>query len=179
MKATLAAFIIPPGRDYGHCGGMRQEALEMARQNDEHLPFIRFLDVASRDRHHDNRNTRFCCERGFVLYKLEEKEPAFYARLVEFGCTLYLGEFYTILPTVRLDDPHPVICVRGVNIPLNSTTINEALEVPEVPNHEYEARLREMYLEWLRDTLVEPTRRDQVYWGAAEGITRTYWSPDA
>uniref|UniRef100_M1DRK8 Uncharacterized protein n=1 Tax=Solanum tuberosum TaxID=4113 RepID=M1DRK8_SOLTU len=56
----------------------------MAGQNDEHLPFIWFPDAANRERHHDYRNTWFCCERGFVLHKLEEKEPAFYARLVEF-----------------------------------------------------------------------------------------------
>uniref|UniRef100_M1DE26 Putative plant transposon protein domain-containing protein n=1 Tax=Solanum tuberosum TaxID=4113 RepID=M1DE26_SOLTU len=36
-----------------------------------------------------------------------------------------------------------------------------------------------MDLEWQRDTLVEPTHRDQVYWATAEGITSTDWSPDA
>uniref|UniRef100_M1DXF4 Uncharacterized protein n=1 Tax=Solanum tuberosum TaxID=4113 RepID=M1DXF4_SOLTU len=36
-----------------------------------------------------------------------------------------------------------------------------------------------MDLEWLRDTLAEPVRRDRVYWATAEGITSTDWSPDA
>ncbi|KAH0685721.1 hypothetical protein KY290_017249 [Solanum tuberosum] len=130
----------------------------MVGQNDENLPFIRFPDAASRERHHDYRNTGFCCERGFVLHKLEEKEPTLYA---------------------RLDDPHPVIRIRGVDIPLNATTFNEALVVPEVLNHKYEARIREMDLEWLRDTLVEPTRQDQVYWATVEGITITDWSPNS
>ncbi|KAH0698648.1 hypothetical protein KY284_012863 [Solanum tuberosum] len=43
----------------------------MAGQNDEHFPFIRFPDAASRERHHDNRNTGFYCEMGIVLHKLE------------------------------------------------------------------------------------------------------------
>lgn len=50
----------------------------MASQYDENLPFLRFLDVASRERHHDYR------KRALVLRKVEEKVPAFYARLVEF-----------------------------------------------------------------------------------------------
>uniref|UniRef100_M1DMY5 Putative plant transposon protein domain-containing protein n=1 Tax=Solanum tuberosum TaxID=4113 RepID=M1DMY5_SOLTU len=80
---------------------------------------------------------------------------------------------------MQWDNPHPVIRIRGVDISLNATAINEALEVPEVPNYEYETRLREIDLEWLRDTLVEPTRWDQVHWATAEGITSTNWSPDA
>uniref|UniRef100_A0A0V0ICV9 Putative ovule protein n=1 Tax=Solanum chacoense TaxID=4108 RepID=A0A0V0ICV9_SOLCH len=146
----------------------------MAGQNDEHFPFIRFLYAASQERHHDHHNMGFCCERGFVLHRLGEKEPAFYARLVEFGwvpltealsdaCSTWVREFYAILPTLRWDDSHPVIRIIEVDIPLNATAINESLEVPKVPNHEYEARLKELALEWLRDTFVEPTHRDQVY----------------
>ncbi|KAH0722368.1 hypothetical protein KY290_005044 [Solanum tuberosum] len=107
-------------------------------QNDEHLPFIRFPNAASRKRHHDHRNTGFYCERGFLVHKLEEKEPAFYARLVEFGWvpltdappdarSTWVREFYAILPTVQWDDFHSVICIKGVDIPLNATAINEAL----------------------------------------------------
>ncbi|KAH0685357.1 hypothetical protein KY284_015910 [Solanum tuberosum] len=33
-----------------------------------------------------------------------------------------------------------------------------------------------MDLEWLRDTLVEPARRNRVYWPTVEGITSTDWS---
>ncbi|KAH0685782.1 hypothetical protein KY290_017318 [Solanum tuberosum] len=117
----------------------------MERPNDEHLPFIRFPDAASWERHHDNRITRFCCNRVFVLHMLEEKPPAFYARLMEFEWA----------PLTKAPPD-------GVDIPLNATVINEVLELPDVPNVEFEAKLREMDLEWLKDTIVEPTRRDQV-----------------
>uniref|UniRef100_M1DUM8 Uncharacterized protein n=1 Tax=Solanum tuberosum TaxID=4113 RepID=M1DUM8_SOLTU len=52
---------------------------------------------------------------------------------------------------------------------MNATAINEALEVLEISNVDYEAKLREIDLEWLRDTLVEPASRDRVYWPTAEG----------
>ncbi|KAH0722485.1 hypothetical protein KY290_005135 [Solanum tuberosum] len=91
----------------------------------------------------------------------------------------WVKEFYAILPTVRWDDSYPVIRIRGVDIPLNATAINEALEVSEISNAKYEAKLREMDLEWLRYTLVEHARWDQVYWATAEGITSTDWSSDA
>uniref|UniRef100_M1DPX3 Putative plant transposon protein domain-containing protein n=1 Tax=Solanum tuberosum TaxID=4113 RepID=M1DPX3_SOLTU len=86
---------------------------------------------------------------------------------------------YVILPTVYWEDSYPVICFWGVNIPLNATAINEVLELPEVSNAEFEAKLWEMDLGWLRDTLIDPSKRDQVYWATSEGITSTNLSPDA
>uniref|UniRef100_M1DXI4 Putative plant transposon protein domain-containing protein n=1 Tax=Solanum tuberosum TaxID=4113 RepID=M1DXI4_SOLTU len=88
-------------------------------------------------------------------------------------CTFHLGE------GVIRHSTYPAIRIWGVDIPTNATALNEALEVPEVSNAEYEAKLRGMDLEWLRDTLVEPTRRDRVYWATAEGIISTDWLPDA
>lgn len=63
---------------------------------------------------------------------------------------------------MRWDYPHPIIRILEVDIPSNVTFINEVLEVSKVSNAEYEAKLREIDLEWLRDTLVEPAHRDQV-----------------
>ncbi|KAH0699046.1 hypothetical protein KY284_013261 [Solanum tuberosum] len=162
----------------------------MAGLNEENLPFARFPDAVSRERHHDNRNAGFCCERGFVLLKLEKKAHIFYASLMKFEWTplteappdarsTWVRKFYAILPTVQWDDFHPIFRIWRVDIPLNATIINEALEFPEVPNAEYEAKLREIELGWLRDTMIEPARRDQVYWATAEGITNSNWSPDA
>lgn len=83
---------------------------------------------------------------------LEEKALAFDAHLIEFGldplnddlpdaCSIWVKEFYVILPIVHWQDPYLVIRVWGVDIPLNCTTINNVLGFPGVPNTEFEAKL--------------------------------------
>ena len=96
---------------------------------------------------------------------MEEKASAFYARLVKFGwlplteappeCPLYLCEGVLCYPsTICWDVPYQVIRFRGVDIPLNITTINEELEMSKVSNLAFEDKLREMDLEWLRATWI-------------------------
>lgn len=41
---------------------------------------------------------------------------------------------------------------------MNSTTIKEVLEVPYVFNLEYKANIRDMDLEYLPNTIVDPTK---------------------
>lgn len=48
-------------------------------------------------------------------------------------------DFYAILLIVRLDEPYPINCIWGINIPLNATVINEVLEFPRVrQSHRHE-----------------------------------------
>lgn len=42
------------------------------------------------------------------------------------------------MPIVRRDDPYSVIHMKGVDIPLNFTTIIKDLEIPEIPNYNFE-----------------------------------------
>lgn len=80
------------------------------------------------------------------MLKFEDKEPAFYARSVDFRWISltegppaargnWVQEFYIVLPPVRWDYPSCAIRICGVGIPLNAITINETLEVPKVLNH--------------------------------------------
>ena len=145
----------------------------MAQQNDDNTPFVRFSDDASWEWYHDYRAIWFYCERALVLRTVEEKTFAFYAHLVEFewlpltkappdARSTWVRKLYSILPIVCLEGPYLVIRVWGVDIPLNTTTINEVMEVPEVPNLEYKAKRKEMDLEWLRDTIVDPAKWEQL-----------------
>lgn len=83
---------------------------------------------------------------GFHLLNLDAKVPSFHARLIKFGwapltkappTALSLGEgvlrchAYCLIGRLSY-----VICIHGFKISLNATTINEAVEVPEVSNVE-------------------------------------------
>ncbi|KAH0716609.1 hypothetical protein KY285_012640 [Solanum tuberosum] len=116
----------------------------MAALNDENLPFIWFPDAASREQHHTYQTNKFCCEMGFHLLELDWK-----------------------------DDRSSTIRIRGVDIPLNTSYINDVLEEPDAPNTAYDAKLIETDLGWLRDALIELTRRVQFYKPTTEGITST------
>ncbi|KAH0689056.1 hypothetical protein KY290_017154 [Solanum tuberosum] len=108
----------------------------MAGLNEDNLPFVRFLDAASRERQHDNINI------GWRRKRLAFSSP----------------------DGVQMDST--------TEAPPDALS-TWVLELPEVLNVEYEAKLREM------DTLIEPARWDQVYWATVEGITSSDWSPDA
>lgn len=56
----------------------------MISANEDNLPFLCFSDIDSWERLHDYQNNKFYCERGLVLVKLVDNEPAFYAFLMEF-----------------------------------------------------------------------------------------------
>lgn len=60
---------------------------------------------------------------------------------------------------------------------MNTTAINEVLEIQEVPNFEYDVNLMEMDLECLRETIVDPMSRKQVYRATTNGINIANWSP--
>lgn len=68
--------------------------------------------------------------------------------------------------------------MQGFEFPLDSTSINDVLEFPNVPDVEFHDKIREMDLECRRNTLVDITRRDQVNLAYAEGITGTDFSAD-
>lgn len=58
----------------------------------------------------------------------------------------WVMKFYVILPALWWDDPHPAIRILGFYIPLNTTVISDVLDVVEVSNVEYKAKMREMDL---------------------------------
>lgn len=75
---------------------------------------------------------------GFIWAPLKESPPA--------SRSPWMRDLYAILPIVGWDDPHLTIRIRGVDIPLNASLFNDALEVPMVPNMVYEDKLKEMVL---------------------------------
>uniref|UniRef100_M1DM57 Putative plant transposon protein domain-containing protein n=1 Tax=Solanum tuberosum TaxID=4113 RepID=M1DM57_SOLTU len=56
---------------------------------------------------------------------------------------------------------NPIVMSERGNRSIFMPECGNPIQVPEVPNHEFETKIQEMDLEWLRDTLVEPTCRDQ------------------
>ncbi|KAM3270108.1 hypothetical protein P3S67_030014 [Capsicum chacoense] len=124
------------------------------------------------------------------MTRVEEEAPKFYARLKEFGwmplvepprgCVSgWVREFYSMLPTVRWDDPHPTICIREVHVPVDVANINMVLGVPNISNADFEAKYKEMDLQWLRDTLIAKADWGKVYWTRKEGIHSTHFSAEA
>lgn len=144
----------------------------MAGQNDDNTPFIHFPNATSRERHHDYHIIKFCYEMVIILHNVEDKAHAFYARFVEFGgfywlrlpripplpgwgsfmlsSSLYAGMFLTQL-----------FAFGELKFPFNSTTINEVLEVSEVPNLVFEEKLREIDFECVGHYY--GSRKTQVY----------------
>lgn len=162
----------------------------MADINDENLPILRFSVAASRERYQDHWNTKFCCEQGFHLLNLQMKVLAFHTRLLEFRWALltevplcyllYLSDELLRFPSycsiwwISPYHPHP-----GSWHPLNATALKKVLELLEVSDGEYEVNMKEMNLDWLRDIVIKPARRDQVYWATIEGKISTNLSPYA
>ena len=83
------------------------------------------------------------------MLNFDEKISAFHARLIKFCwdpltkspptvLSTWVKEFYAIMPIVSLEVSHLVIRIPGFDFPLNATSINEALKVPEFSNSEYD-----------------------------------------
>lgn len=119
-----------------------------------------------------------------------EREPAFHARLEELGWGPLVEDsfsmlsglvrgFYAILVVVCWDNPNPTIRIIRVDFSVDAETINEVLELLEVSNPEFDARIKGMDLVWLRNTQIEEMFRDQVYEATTKGITSNYFTIDA
>lgn len=57
--------------------------------------------------------------------------------------------------------------------------VNEVVGVSNIPIDAYEAKLREMDMRWLRDTLIDEEYRVKVFWPTIEGITSAYFYMEA
>lgn len=87
-------------------------------------------------------------------------------------CPFYLGKGVLC---------YPPYCTLGCSLPIHKHLGNwHSLEFHyyqwgsggiKSPNMVFKEKLREMDLEWQRDTIMDPTKWDQVYLAAVEGIT--------
>ncbi|MCE2055193.1 hypothetical protein HAX54_042151, partial [Datura stramonium] len=66
----------------------------------------------------------------------------------------WVREFYANLFAMNGNHPNPVAYVRGMKISLNTTSINEALGLPNPSETELKARELKDNGRWLLDTLV-------------------------
>ncbi|KAF3678423.1 hypothetical protein FXO38_03251 [Capsicum annuum] len=72
-----------------------------------------------------------------------------------------------------------MICIWGVDIPIDFRAINEVLQVPHVSDAHYIAKAQEIDMAWLRVTVVLKEFSEQVYWPSTEGVTNTHFLTDA
>lgn len=52
--------------------------------------------------------------------------------------------------------------------------VNEVLGVPNIPNDSYEAKLKDIYMKWLRDSLVNEEYKSKIYCPTTKGLTSAY-----
>ncbi|MCD9642486.1 hypothetical protein HAX54_029324, partial [Datura stramonium] len=106
--------------------------------------YIRFMNDQCQFRHSEQVAKGLLHERGFIMQDVMNKALEFYVRLqeIEWGpmvkdpCKVneaWVREFYANLPTMAWSRDELVAYVRGMQIILTPTSINEALGLPNPP----------------------------------------------